>query len=240
MRDHFQSTVPQLFNILYDKHCILYLRNMFATFRQNRILNKDRFDVLSIPNYVIKKKDHGSKEFTTKLTTQQGRHGPMEQRDDYQEANIIYERLYEQHGKGNTRLHPPRIKFHIDEVNNLPGPKRIPSVSTPKRVRNGTTIHQQILHPQVDRQLHGGNIHHGTSDIFQRTQGVFAYKRVNTRHETRTQCQVIRLAKCSTACLVISPHMHDTCMWLKSQWSVVFAKTFVFTLSAAWHTVHLL
>ena len=29
-------------------------------------------------------------------------------------------------------------------------------------------------------------------------------------------------------------------MWLKSQWSVVFAKNiFVFTLSAAWHTVRL-
>ena len=65
-----------------------------------------------------------------------------------------------------------------------------------------------------------------------------------TRHQTRTQCHVPAhanfLAQCSFVCLVISLHMHNTCMWLKSQWSVVFAKFFVLTLRAAWHTVHLL
>ena len=34
VRDHCQGTVPQLFNILDDRHCTLYLRNMLATFRQ--------------------------------------------------------------------------------------------------------------------------------------------------------------------------------------------------------------
>ena len=34
MRDHSQSTVSQLYDILDERHCILYLRNMLATFRQ--------------------------------------------------------------------------------------------------------------------------------------------------------------------------------------------------------------
>ena len=67
----------------------------------------------------------------------------------------------------------PRIKFDNDEVNNLLGPNRVLSVSTTKRVGGGTTIHQQALHPQVGKQLHGGNLHHGMSDkFFKRTQGV--------------------------------------------------------------------
>ena len=57
----------------------------------------------------------------------------------------------------------PRIKFDSDEVNNLAGPKRVPSVSTPKRVGGGTTIHQQVLHPRVG-ELRGGNLHRGMSD----------------------------------------------------------------------------
>ena len=60
----------------------------------------------------------------------------------------------------------PRIKFDHDEVNKLLRPKRVPSVSTPKRVGDGTTIHQEALHPQVGKQLHGGNLHHGMSDFF--------------------------------------------------------------------------
>ena len=69
----------------------------------------------------------------------------------------------------------PRIKFDNDEVTNLLGPKRVPSVSTPKRVGGGTTIHQPVLHPQVGKQLHGGNFRHGMSDIFfERCEGVFA------------------------------------------------------------------
>ena len=37
---------------------------------------------------------------------------------------------------------------------------------TPKRSGGGTTIHQQVLHPQVGKQLHGGNLLHGKSDNF--------------------------------------------------------------------------
>ena len=56
----------------------------------------------------------------------------------------------------------PRIKFGNDEVNILPGLKRVPSVSTPKRVGGGTA---------------GGNLHHGMSFfLFDRTQGVFTYR----------------------------------------------------------------
>ena len=35
-----------------------------------------------------------------------GPNGPMNQRADYAEAKIIKERVYEESGKGNTRLHP--------------------------------------------------------------------------------------------------------------------------------------
>ena len=35
LRDHSQNTVPQMFDILDERHCILHLRNMFATFRQD-------------------------------------------------------------------------------------------------------------------------------------------------------------------------------------------------------------
>ena len=56
-----KCTVPQLFHTLDDRHCMLYLRNMFRPSDKNRKLNKDRFDVLSIPNHVIKKgPSHGA------------------------------------------------------------------------------------------------------------------------------------------------------------------------------------
>ena len=42
----------------------------------------------------------------------------------------------------------PKIKFDNDEVNILLGPKKVLSVSTPKRFGGGTTIHQQALHLQ--------------------------------------------------------------------------------------------
>ena len=114
----------------------------------------------------------------------------------------------------------PRIKFDSVEVNKSLGTKRVPSVSTPKRVGGGTTIHQQVLHPQVGKQLHGGNLH--------RTLGVFAYRQwrfpgkrrgVYTGHPTRTQCHVpahvIFLAYCFIACLVSVSNMHNMCMWLR-------------------------
>ena len=65
-----------------------------------------------------------------------------------------------------TPCSTPRIKFDNDEVNNLLRPKRVPSVSTPKRVGGGTTIHQKFLPPQDGKQLHGGNLYHGMIDIF--------------------------------------------------------------------------
>ena len=34
-----------------------------------------------------------------------------------------------------------------------------------------------------------------------------------TRHQCHVPAHVILLAQCSTACLVISPHVHNTCMW---------------------------
>ena len=40
LRDHSQSTVPHLCDILDERHCILYLRNMFATFRKFQNLTK--------------------------------------------------------------------------------------------------------------------------------------------------------------------------------------------------------
>ena len=67
----------------------------------------------------------------------------------------------------------PRIKFDKDEVNNLLGPKRVLCVSTQKRIGGGTTIHQQVLQPQVGEQLHGGNLHYGISDIFLERLEVF-------------------------------------------------------------------
>ena len=38
------------------------------------------------------------------------KNGPTDQRDDHQQAKRTHERLYEEHGKGNTRLH------HKDQV----------------------------------------------------------------------------------------------------------------------------
>ena len=77
-------------------------------------------------------------------------------------------------------------------------------MSTPKRVGDGTTIHQQVLHPQVGKQPHGGNLHHGMSDIgFLTDARCFAYRQcrfpckrrvVYTGHQTRTQCRVPSLS----------------------------------------------
>ena len=55
----------------------------------------------------------------------------------------------------------PRIKPDNDEVNKLLGLKRVPSVSTPKRVGGSTTSHKQVLHPQVGKQPRDGNLHPG-------------------------------------------------------------------------------
>ena len=91
----------------------------------------------------------------------QGEQRPMDQRDDYQEAKRTCERLYEEHGKGNTRLHPK------DQVRR----RRSQQFTGTKE---GSTIHQQVLHLQVGKHFHGGNLHHGMSDIFQNGLKVFS------------------------------------------------------------------
>ena len=71
----------------------------------------------------------------------------MDKLGDYQEAKELMRDCMRSMEKGNTRLHS-RIKFDNDEVIKL-------------RVGGGTTIHQQVLHPQVGMQILGGNFHHG-------------------------------------------------------------------------------
>ena len=65
----------------------------------------------------------------------------------------------------------PRIKFDNDEVNNLLGPKRVPSGSTPKQVGGGTTIINKFF---IFKLAQNSNLRLGMSDMFERTQGVFA------------------------------------------------------------------
>ena len=77
-----------------------------------------------------------------------GKDHPMDQRDDYQEAKKELMRDCMRSMERATPDSTPRIKLDNDEVNNLQGQKRVPSVSTPKRVGGRTTIHQQVLHPE--------------------------------------------------------------------------------------------
>ena len=66
--------MPRLYDILDERHCISYLRNLLV---KTRKLNKDRFDVLSIPNYVINKgPSHGA------------RHGNTERQIIYHAAHV--------------------------------------------------------------------------------------------------------------------------------------------------------
>ena len=144
-----------------------------------------------------------------------GKNGPMDPRDDYQEGKRTHERLYEEHGKGNTRLHP-KDQVRQRRSQQFTGTEEGSERDGPKRYGGGTTIHQQVFHPQVGKQLHGGNPLHGI--------------------------HVIVLAQCSVACLVSVSHMHDMCMWLNGLTAHVtmeccVRKTFAFTLSAPWHTV---
>ena len=37
-----------------------------------------------------------------------GKNGPMNQREDYAEAKRIKEQLYEESGRGNTKIHPSK------------------------------------------------------------------------------------------------------------------------------------
>ena len=81
------------------------------------------------------------------------------------------------------------------------------------------------------------------SERHHRTRGevlvaVFVHRTPNPHAMSRSR--TLDFSRAVFHSLSCSLHMQKTCMWLKSQWSVVFAKTFVFTLGAAWHPVHLL
>ena len=295
---------------------------------KNHKLNKDRFDVLSIPIYVIKKgPSHGARHGNTEreriyyaadnaarmarkkkcksildrflkspryqksqtdigwdeefcarydtiaaedlssIATQAERsrnvnswklvpktsvrNGPMDQRDDCQEAERTHERLTVCGAWTGQHQTPPQGSSST--TNNLLVPKRGPSVSTPKRVGGGTTIHQQVLHPQAGKQLHGGNLHHGMSDIFfnglkvfsltgngdslqatgsvHRTPNAHAMSRSRTRDFSRAVFFVSRVSACQRLSHVQHVHVAKRC---------VLAKTFVFTQSAARHTLYFL
>ena len=78
------------------------------------------------------------------------KNGPMNQRDDNQEAKRTGERLYEEHGTGNTRIHPKdqvRQRRSQQNTGTEEGSERV----DPKTgwSGGGTTIHKQALHPQV-------------------------------------------------------------------------------------------
>ena len=231
VRDHFQSTVPQLFNILDDRHCILYLRNMLMTFRQtsqikqrsvwcfidseldkersiwrcmsrkhreaknllrssqsskegkqkkghrtilDRFLNSPRYRTspnrhrmgrrflqplrLDCSRRSILHRDAGRPEQKWKFweACTSGKNGPMDQQDDYQEA----ERTHEEHGKRNTRLHPKDL-VRQRRSQQLTGTEDGSERVDPK---TGLEVDRQVLHPQLGEQHHGGNLHHGMSD----------------------------------------------------------------------------
>ena len=60
-------TAPSLSDILDERHCILYLRNLLASNRQNAQIEQGiECDALSIPSYVKKKgPSHGARHGNT-------------------------------------------------------------------------------------------------------------------------------------------------------------------------------
>ena len=172
------------------------------------------------------------------------KNGPVDQRrDDYQEANRTNQRLNEEHGKGNTRLHAK------DQVRQRRSQQFKGCEEGSERVdpKTGWSDHPSTSSSSPSWQAVSWWKSSSWNEryFFERTQGVFAYRQwtspcqrrwVYTGHQTRTQCHVpahvIFLAHCSMSRLVISPYMHNTCMWLKSQWSVVFTKKHLSSHSA--------
>ena len=71
-----KSTMPRLLAILGNRHCICTCGTRLRPSPKNRKLNKDRLDVLSIPEYVIKKQP-----------SQGARHGPTERKRIYYKAH---------------------------------------------------------------------------------------------------------------------------------------------------------
>ena len=202
-----------------DRHCVLYLRNMLATFgEKSQIKQSPRYrdsqtaigwdEELCALYDAIAAEDHSSiatqaersrNDNSSKLAQHSsGKNGPMDQRDDYQEAKITNKRDCMRSMGRATPKSIPKIKFDNDEVNNSLGPKRVLSVSTRTRVGGGTTIHQQVLHPQVWQAASwwkssswNDRFFKTDSWFFAYTQGRFPCKRrcVYTRHQTRTQCR---------------------------------------------------
>ena len=152
LRDHSQQTMHKLFEILAERYCINYMRNMLTTCRQSWKLNSDRCDVLSLPKSHQKvpvpwctPREHGETESTLQPTShlkkakkkeynlryQQSQmnigwtedhcarldeidtaaerarreNGPMNRREDYQEAIRIKERLFQESCHDNLGLH---------------------------------------------------------------------------------------------------------------------------------------
>ena len=71
-----QHTMPKLYGILAERYCVLHMRNMLNTFTVRK-LDRDRCDVLSIPNRVIDKGPwHGR------------RHGNTERQRIYHQAHV--------------------------------------------------------------------------------------------------------------------------------------------------------
>ena len=155
--------------------------------------------------------------------TLRGKNGPMDQGDDYQEADRTYERLYEEHGKDNTRLHPK------DQVRQRRSQRFTETEERSERVDPKTNSRwydhlSTSSSSQIGKQLHGGNLHHGMSDLFSLTSNGDslvsdrAYKRRQTRKQCHVPAHVSFLTQCSllvVSVFVISPHMHNKCMWLK-------------------------
>ena len=93
------------------------------------------------------------------------KNGPLHQRDDYQEAKEL---MTDCIGSMDRVTPKSTLKTKSDnaERNHLIGTKKELTVSIQERVGSGTTIHQQVRPLQVGKQLHGGHLHHGVSDIF--------------------------------------------------------------------------
>ena len=195
---------------------------------KHRKLNKDRFDVPSIPNDVIKKgPSHGARHgpperqriyYVVNKTARKARKNMYTSRLDrfvnspcYRDSQTaigwdeelcapwqigaemkilgsLYWTLFVKNGlmdqrrrlpweivwgswKGQHQTPTPRIKFDNDEVNNLLGPKRVPSGSTPKQVGGGTTSINKFF---IFKLAQNSNLRLGMSDMLERTRGVFA------------------------------------------------------------------
>ena len=184
MRDHFQSTVPQLFNILVikkgpshgtrhgstERQIIHYAAHNAArkarkeeyTSTLDRFLNNPRYrksqtaigwDEEFCAHHAIAAEHHS--EIATQgersrnenswkvVLNTSGKNGPMDQRDDYQEAKRTKKRDCMKSVETATPDSTPRIKFDDDEVNNLLGPKSSPAC----RPQNGL----EMVRPSINK-----------------------------------------------------------------------------------------